>query len=202
MGPLDDRGQAYTLQGFIAAVIVASAVLYGLQAVDTAPWTGGSDEETTGLVRTQAADALDVAAADGMLRRSVTCLRPGGTTPHPYLGVKPTNAPRNVTELGGLLAATFPEDEYDYNVHVDYWNATEQRRNRTTLYRDFSNPPDENSVTVTRRVTLYDGMTVSENAAQRGCRSDEGSLADTDFYIDDVSEGELYNVVEVRLTVW
>jgi len=50
-----DRAQAYTLEGTIAAIVVVLAVFYGLQAVDTGPWSGDSDREPDQL-GTQAAD--------------------------------------------------------------------------------------------------------------------------------------------------
>jgi hypothetical protein len=191
----DERGQAYTLEGLVAAVLIASSVILGLQAVDVAPWTSGPDEDTLDSLRTQGEDALAVAAENGSIERAVTCL--DGSTPD-------TNAyapgEESATAFGPLLNETFANRGYSYNVFLVYQSGNTMTE--TLVYPENEQEPQEGTVTVSRRVALYDNMTVYESPG--GACSETGDELYTRgaYGGDQHPDSQLYNVVEVRVEVW
>jgi hypothetical protein len=208
-----DRAQAYTLEGLVSAIILVSAVLYGMQAVDAAAWTGGTADTEVENLRTQAKDTLAVADQNGTLHASVTCLNGSSNgSPHHGLAHKPTRFDEsdeyNVTNLGRVLNRTFPTDEFDYNLYFEYWDPDDDQREQVLVYPNVRQAPDENSVSVTHRVTLYDSTHVSWNSVDEdhGCRNHDAEIGDVSgLYVEDVATGpneNLYNIVEVRLVVW
>lgn len=190
-----DRGQAYTLEGVIGAIVIASALVLGIQAVNVEPWTDDGPEQGT-EIRAQVVDVLEIAQDRGALKTAVTCL--GGTdspkTPHP--AVVATDP--NVTELDTILNDTLAQSA-NYAVYVDHYNGSHV--NRTVLGREPA--PTGASVTVTRRLVLFDNDPIYE--LQGGtCQPRGDTLGDPDreIYLSDESEGELYAVVQIRVVAW
>lgn len=194
-----NRGQAYTLEGVIGAIIVVSALVLGLQAVSIAPFTGGTADEGTEL-RVQTEDAMDIAQDEEALAMVGTCL--GGsdeTTPHP--GVVSTDPA--VTRFGELFANTL-DGVANYNVYVDYPDST-GAINKTVI-----GPPEtpvRASVTVTRQVVLFDSDTVYELDEDREeclpTAQSLGQIDDDDIYLTDQNpDSEIYAVVQIRVVAW
>lgn len=216
-----DRGQAYTLEGVIAAIILASALLYGLQAVDVAPYTTDdrSDQRLDSL-RTQAADALSVAADQGTLRRAVTCINgstsgPHSGDPHSLIGQPPNDVSGgNVAGLGAILNGTMDDDDRRYMVLFDYQDPAADRSTYEVVYPNITSANvafTREPVTVTHRLTVYDSTPLQEPVSGAGCqptgRTIEERVADGDpFWLPEetrgVSDSELYAVVTVRVIVW
>lgn len=191
-----DRGQAYTLEGTIAAIVVVMAVFYGLQAVDTGPWAGSPDRESDRL-GTQAADFLSVTAANGTLREAVTCYGPSKPViDGDSIGGDPAPFERQLNH-------TFDRQGVNYNLYVSYWNGSSGRE-RTVLTStdgDALAVPRENAGSATYRLALYDDDRARFNDDCSGEGPEIRELSD--FYVPDVNpDAELYNVVEVRLLVW
>lgn len=194
----DDRGQAYTLEGVIAAIIIASSVMYGLQAVDVAPWSSGADDQRVDELRVQAQDTLDAAADNGTLRAMVTCTEPDGVTPHTEIG-DPDDDP---TEFGPMLNTTFAQNGYNYNVYLHSWNGSMETY---LLHPDREQIPNEEAVSASHRVLLHNVSYVSIGGTN-SCRSEDRRLSD---YSDDElylprqhDNSGVYAVVEVRIVVW
>jgi len=195
----DERGQAYTLEGLVAAVLIASSVILGLQAVDVAPWTSGPDDDTLDSLRTQGEDVLAAAAEDGTLDRAVTCH--DGDVPETDAYVPSADS---ATSLGPMLNETFGTRGYSYNVFVVYEDGGST--NETLVYPETEQQPDSDVVTVSRRLALFDNSTVHEPSAGT-CQSTDQTLAEReaagDAYLPDQHpNSELYAIVEVRVEVW
>lgn len=201
--PPRPRAQAYSLEGIIAALIVAGAVLVGLQAVDTTPWTTNGNDRPVELQQAQAEDLLAAAADDGSLSRVVRCVSDTGR-PYTNLGADP---PLNLTDFGYMLNQTFAKRGFQYRVAIvhSHWNDSvsppRRYRNVTPLSGERTDPAGP-AVTASRTVTLTDDMRVYRNID--GCRDVRGTLSSvSNFYADDVdSASPVYNVVQVRLVVW
>lgn len=204
---MNDRGQAFALEGIIAAVVVASALILGLQAVDLEPLTSGDDRSNEQL-RTQAADVLAVAAESGdarapterpsALREAPTCVRreDGETVPNPA-AVDPDGS----TQLGEIFSSTL-DSEFSYRVVLAYPNGTD--RIDTTVLRDTA-LPSQSTVTVTRQVPLYEsdlirGTSDCEPLSGEPTLEEDRGIG---FYVEDQHpDSELHAVVQIRVIAW
>lgn len=193
------RAQAYTLEGVVAGLVLVSAVLFGLQAVDTAPYSGGTDRTSSDLLRQEARDALHIAAEQGALDRIVRCTD-GSGAPNPRIGRLPDD---NATRLGAVLGEAFRDIGYRYNVELRYWaNESRSDPGRQTERVFDSGEPGSSAVSVSRRTTVYDDMPLLTGDHCRERTGDQVG-ATSSFYVPDADlDSELYNVVEVRLVVW
>lgn len=189
-----NRGQAYALEGIIGAVIVVSALVLGLQAVDIAPWTGDDERQNT-ETRVEVADALAVAEDTGALREAVTCVGSDGT-PDPEVAA----AEDGTSELGTVLNRTL-EGRYTYRIGVEY-PTTDNETERVQIGPTPS-LPNTDAVSVSRYVALSDSDPVYEveddSCTQNGRL---GTVDDDEIYLEDQSGGALYAVVEVRVIAW
>jgi len=224
MSASGDCGQAFALEGIIAAVIVASALILGLQAVDIEPLTSG-DERTNEELRTQVEDALELAAASetgtdpvndpSALREAATCIRlsaagPGQTRPSPA-----STNPDGTAQFGAILDQTI-DDEFDYRVVLEYPNASVPGGvEREILESQPADPlPTQPTVTVTRQVPLYDSDRLRGQPRGNPSAGDctvlpgttpigDGGSGSLDFYVDDQHpDSELYAVVQIRVIAW
>lgn len=187
----DTRGQAYTLEGIIGAIVLASALIIGLQAVDPAPWTD-SDPGDPEEIRVGAEDTLTIAQERDKLHAAVACV---DGDEHESQAFQPGGTP-----LGDLLERTL--GDYNYQLWLEYEEAGE-REERDAL--DGIRTPDRQSVTVTRQVPLFDNSLVYEYDDGEGeCVPTDETLEDADqFYIDNQhDDDELYAIVTVRVVVW
>lgn len=210
----DTRGQAYTIEGIIGAILVASALVLGLQAVDTAPWTDDSTDRQTESLRVQVQDVLDAAEDRDALRTAATCIDGDrNSTPHPAVaaGSAENDSERDV--LGTLLNRTLDANGYRYAVYLDYPNATDPSAVNTTALtpdRDVT----RSSVTATRQVVLFDTDPITEFDADVGecievtagenntLKSRQGD-PDRDVYVEDQNDSsELFAVVRIRVVAW
>lgn len=199
------RGQAFTLEGFVAAALLLGAVGLALQTAVAPPESGTQDRP--GSLRTQADDILrTTASSDRGLGYAVRYWDPlrqrfyGANDRQVGYG----NATLPPELFGGAFARAFDTRSLTYNVVVVY-----QQPNTTALGQEplvYRGTPSENAVTARHTATLYDGMRLTSPA------SDERTLTEFTtnesnnegrFYpIPDVSDGPIYNVIEIRVTVW
>jgi len=213
----DDRGQAYTIEGLIGAIVVASALVLGLQAVDIAPWADSSADDQTEALRAQAQDVLDAAADRDALRTAATCIDGDGDgNPHPAVAAGGRGNDTDRDTFGTLLNRTLEENGNEYNVYIEYQNGSKPSAlNRTTISGN-ARTAVRSSVTVTRQVALFDtdptyafvpdaGRCVPTREATN---RNNVTLAQRDWrggdvYLEDQNESdELYAVVKIRVEVW
>ncbi|MUV89222.1 hypothetical protein GJ629_04350 [Halapricum sp. CBA1109] len=195
------RGQAYTLEGFIAALIVASSVLVGLQAVDTTPWTASGDDIGAEGRQVEAQDLLAVAAERGALDTAVRCVD-GSGQPYPRIASEPIDGVENTTAFGPMLNGSFATRGFDYRVSFSYLDGAGGRA--TTVVEGEDAVTDGQVVTASRTVVLTDSMASYERDGATGACVPRGETlsADSDHYVPDARSGPVYNVVEVRVEVW
>jgi len=194
-----DRGQAYTLEGVVSAILLLTALLLATNAVVITPTTEGTiDRDTMAQLGTQTDDVLAAAhERDGLQEAALfwnttaqqsawpTAWQPGGDCPTTVAGEPLT--------LCVLLEETFTSRFYRYNVFIDY--QTEDLTTETEpLY--IQGTPGRNAVTATRSVTLHDGMRLTGRP--------EGTLGNNTsrFYADDLNDPTLVNIVEIRVVIW
>ncbi|MDS0259181.1 hypothetical protein NDI56_07225 [Haloarcula sp. S1CR25-12] len=190
-----DRGQAYTLEGVLAAILVVTATVYGLQAIDTRAWEDTTRGETQEL-KHRASDVLTLAGESGALRDAVLCF----SSARAIDGDRPE--PRSTFE--SMLNTTFDSQADQYNLYFSYWNESESRETRlvSETSQESDRRPPTSAAAASTTVTLTDGMDIRNG---NRCNSIPIDIQDdSEFYIqkDTDEKSSLYNVVEVRLVVW
>lgn len=222
----NDRGQAYTLEAVIGALLIISAVVFALNATVVTPSTAGEESpEVRDSLRQQASDILAITAASDSFDLS-TLVRywdPArrtfydGLTPERGYGSAPPPQ-----QFGAMLNETLTSRGYLYNVEIAYLTGADEptcgpgsvstaddsvATETTTMVRQGT--PPKNAVVATHTVTLFDNQTLStDQIANQGvelCEYDTNATDNDDGYYpvpDADPDGPLYNVVEVRVTVW
>jgi hypothetical protein len=201
----DDRGQAFTLEGFVAAALLLGAVGLALQTAVAPPESGTQDRP--GSIRTQADDVLrTTASSDRGLSYAVRYWDP---LRQRYYGAEDRSVGYGNGTLPGVLfdgafARTFDTRALTYNVVFVY-----QRPNTTAVGQEplvYRGTPSENAVTARHTVTLYDNMRltspVGDTRTLTSFTTNESNDEGRFYPVPDASDGPIYNVVEVRVTVW
>lgn len=192
-----DRGQAFTLEGFIASIVVLTAILFALQSVVITPTTSGAvDQEVQTDLRTQAHDALRVSAHNGTQNltwwvRFWNGSADGSATEDTFAGASRSTIGYGSEEpfylndsmLGNVLNKSFTQQGRVYNLIVEYRNATNPNESEElrVVYRGV---PSDNAVVTTYTVALYDNMSLTGPAANKSL-----TLEWYDTSPDDGSEG-------------
>ncbi|WP_335999248.1 DUF7288 family protein [Halorientalis halophila] len=203
----DGRGQAYTLEGVIGAILVVSALLYGLQVVDFGPWTSDTTQQSADMEQ-RAEDMLDLAAQNGTLGRVVRCTYGTETV---FSGAE---VDAGSTTFERMLNQTFDRQGRNYDVYFTYLTPDGSRETISITSGD-SDPtsgviaPTDSAAVATRTLTVYDDdrtrILDRTQSPPRKCGSTGSTVegAGSAYFMDDVNESSpLYNVVEVRLVVW
>lgn len=194
-----DRGQAYTLEGVMSAVLLLTALLLATNAVVITPTTEGTiDRDTMAQLGTQSDDVLAAAHERGALKEAAlfwnlqketsawpAAWQPGDACPETVDGDSLT--------LCVFLEETFTSRFYRYNIYLDY-----QTQEKTTETEPLfvQGTPGRNAVAATRSIALHDGMKLT---------SDSGELLGNNtstFYADDLGDPTLVNVIEIRVVIW
>ena len=118
-----DRGQAHTLEAFMAALLVVSGVLFSLGATSVTPLSASTSNQHIQNQQAAAAnDLLASAAANGTLREAVVFWNTsedgfhGAANDGFYTAGGPPNA------FGAALNETFRNESVAFNVYVAYWD--------------------------------------------------------------------------------
>ena len=196
-GTDETRGQAFTLEGVIGAVVVLASVVLALQAVNVAPVATEGDDARDDRLETQAEDVLAIASDRDALRTTVSCVSSGG---EPDLGLANPNDP--LTPFGRLLNQTFAQNSDEFIVAVEYRNGDGLERERLYPGPDISAPTG--AVSASRQVALYDSDPVYNRDGGECVRNSDGTTtADSDqFYIEDEGGSNVYNTARVRVIAW
>jgi hypothetical protein len=203
----DDFGQLQTIEGITAAILLISVITLVIQATSVTPLTTSFTNEHVKLeLQNMGADmlaSLDEApysntyTPDPMvpsrLKQSVTGwinTTGGGSDWYAwsnntakYVSItNPANPSINNLPLADTLSLLIKNYGIAYNVEVRYSDLKGYIYNTKMIW---NGDPSENSVTVSRVITLHNGDLLPDNCL-----------------IPDVSPTSFYNTVEVRLTMW
>lgn len=188
------RGQAYTLEGVLAALLIVTATVYGVQAIDTRAWEDETRAETEQLEQ-RASDVLTLAGQSGALRDAVLCYREGS----------PISGDRDgeLNEFERMLNTSFDRQATQYLLQFTYWNSSEQRETRVVSQTSSGSDLPTTAAVASTTVTIADSTNITTRT--NDCESIPVTVEESEdsFYMSDVDDGsELFNIVEVRLTVW
>ena len=212
---VDERGQAFTLEGLIAAIVLLTAVLFALQAVVITPTTGGSvDRGVQAQVDQQLTDAMLVSAEDGNLSELVryySATNDSAECPWNQDECWYQETPGNESVynsstfadeldyvLGDVLDEHFVNQSgKSYNVEFIYYEADGENRTTKDVVR-MGGARSDSAVTASYMVVLLEGQDLTAPD------SDHLSIDDDQhsYPIPNIEDEELYNIVEVRVTVW
>jgi hypothetical protein len=196
----DSRGQAHTVEAFIAAMLLITGLLFAMQATAVTPLSAStSNQHIENQQRALTGDLLSTAAEDGSLAEAVLYWNTssGAFEGSQSVGYYTDSGSQN--EFLASLNQTLADRRIAYNVRVRYHNTTGTPSVKTRKMVEMGRPSD-NAVTASRTVTLYDETNLTA--------SDTRSLADVaagggaSFYAPNADSGLVYNRVEVRITTW
>ncbi|QLG50539.1 DUF7288 family protein [Natrinema halophilum] len=198
-----DRGQAYTLEGFIGAMVVLMAVLFALQSVVLTPTTGGlTDRSVQAQIHQEAQDALLVSNQDGNLSETIRNWDSEGGFENASEPFAPNESHQTYSatdfggesELGRILNERFTDRGWSYNVHL--YPETGERK--TLVYQG---SPPSSSLAASYTVVLYDNQTLTSSKSgtlEAAAEADEETIP----LRNGSDETPIYNVVEVRVILW
>ncbi|WP_436934278.1 DUF7288 family protein [Halovenus marina] len=206
-----DRGQAYSLEGIIGAIIIVSALVIGLQAAEPSPWATNGAEQQAEDLRTQVEDVLDAAGEDG-LRTAITCVTNSVEGDRdPAVGAPSSNA----TEFNRILNRSLVQPGYEYTLVFEWLDASGDQITTEQVYPDDPQTPGDGAVSSTRTILLSEGdrlYTRQPAGTDETCQVAQrtpNTLAATDrsdlnFYIDEQvgSNDDIYALVRVRVVAW
>jgi hypothetical protein len=177
------RGQAHTLEAFVAALLVLGGVVFAIQATAVTPLSAStSNQHIENQQEARANDLLVTAHANDTLRTAVYMA---------WNGTYQTDYPRR--DFGAALNETFGDPGIAFNVRVTAWNTSDGK----TLIDQGT--PTDNAVTASHPVVLFEDTPHSDPTV-----GNVSTWAASDqFNVPDASpETELYAVMEVHVTVW
>lgn len=194
----ETRGQAHTLEGIAAAILVLASVIFALQVTAVTPLTASTaSQHIENQQEGAAAGLLATADEKGALRSMVLYWNESGSSFHNISGNESFYTRSSPpTEFGDLLNETFAQQGIAYNVNLLFLTQDGEQRERSLIYLG---RPSDHSVTVRASVPLYDDDHIidadhSQNAT---------TVADATYFAPDVSpESHLYNVIEVEVILW
>ncbi|QSG03240.1 DUF7288 family protein [Natranaeroarchaeum sulfidigenes] len=189
----DTRGQAFTLEGVIGAMILLTAVLFALNSAVLLPSTGETGNQAQ--IEQEAKDVMEVAGQED-LSEIVRCYDPDNEEWFGDEDTEPETGLPGDTDLHTLINGTFADRDRSVNIEVVPADGTEGR----IVYQGAST---RDGVTVSRTVTLYEDDPLMEGS---GCGSPQNGeeVTNDNYPVDEAEEGDpehIYNVVEVRLTI-
>jgi hypothetical protein len=190
------RGQAHTLEAFVAGLLVLSGVVFALQATAVTPLSASTSNQHVGnQERAAAIGVMEASRANDTLVPAVAFWNtsreafPETGEDGEYHNGGPPNA------FGRALNRTFGDEHTAFNVDVRY-RFENGSRNQVTMV-DMGTPTDDATV-ASRNVVLFDGTELSSGSNGTVSNPTNGT-----FYAPDAEpNGPLYNVVEVRIVVW
>jgi len=193
-----DRGQVFTLEAFVAALLLLSSVVFVLQVTAATPLSPStSNQHVENQESMVASGLLDTAAAKGALRSTLLYWDANASGFHnaSVKGYYLTCA--FDTPFGDMLNRTFEARGTACDVNLRSVGVDGTIHSRKLVY---VGDPTDNAVRVTTTITLYDDdVLLDANGNPTGTTLAESKT----FYAPDVApDGPLYNVVEVEVIVW
>lgn len=189
------RAQAHTLEGFAAAIILLSGVLFALQATAVTPLTASTSNQH--IENQQAAVAEGVLASAEANGTLVESLLYWDTNEERFIDSGSRDVYANggpPTTFGATLNQTFSNDRIAFNVEILHTSAAGGQTRTRMVYMG---TPSDNAVAASRTVVLFDDDTLGDGSGTVGDAADDG-----EFYADDLDDGPLFAVLEVRIIVW
>jgi len=191
----EDRGQAYTLEAIIAAVLLISSLVFALQVTAVTPLSAStSNQHIENQQRASAAGVLTAAQEAGALKDAVLYWNDSAEEydDADRLAYYTNSYPPN--EFGNITERAFDGRGLAVNVLMYHDESEEPSR---MVYRG---EPSDNAVSASRTVTIYDDDNLTAPPSNQTTAGNADSFADA--VPEDASGNSVYNVVRVEVVVW
>lgn len=190
------RGQAHTLEAFVAAVLIVGGLIFATQATAVTPLSAStSNQHIENQQQATVEGLLASSARDGSLAEAVLYWNATNGTFQgaPENGVYAEGPPN---EFGTAFERTLSTRRIAFNVNVRY--ATDNGTDVEPMVR--MGEPSDNAVSAARSIGLSNSsrLTGDDNRTLGEVRADP----DAEFYAPDIGSDELYNAVEVEVIAW
>lgn len=201
----ETRGQVFTLEGLLAAIVVIVALVFALQTVVVTPATSGGSASP---VESREVDsALRAGVSNDQVKRATLFWdRDTADLAKFYNTARFRYYTRSSFQSGtypGLLIAL--DDRFgstaSMSVIVHYHDGSGAVASQRLVD---GGAPSEGAVSASTTVTLFDqDEIVDENGAPTGTTlADVETNSSARFYAPDVSSSDVYNVLRVEVIVW
>lgn len=200
---MSDRGQAYTLEAIIAALLIVSSLTFALQVTAVTPLSAStSNQHIENQQQASAAGVLTAAQEAGVLKDAVLYWddREEAAQFHDaerityYTNTNPPN------EFGRILDRAFAGRGVAVNVLVYPQGEEDPLR---MVYRG---EPSDNSVTASRNVVIYDDDNLTRSDGSGGMEESDTQVKNAQTFGNYVPDADpdtsVYSVVRVEVTVW
>lgn len=191
----DDRGQVFTLEAFVAALVVLAAVVFALQITSATPLSASaSSQHVENQEAALASSLLETAIANGSLETTLLHWNEQNAS---FEGASPKGYYQTCsfdTTFGRMLARTFEDRGMTCNVNVRYVGGDAQVH---TLRVVHVGEPTDTAVRRTILVSLYDDDRLTPSN-----RRLSNTTASSFYAYSDASPSDLHQVVQVEVVVW
>lgn len=198
-----DRGQAHTLEGIVAAIVLLSSLVYALQVTAVTPLSASTASQHIENQEQATARGFLAATEENGELRDMLLYYNGTATGEGFHGTGQQPSYTNDFDFpdefafGRTLNETFSERGIAANVLL--YPQTSDGVVDTPVRMVYRGAPSDNAVTASKVVTLYDDELLLEEDGTESSKSVEN--ADT-FYTSYDAPGRVYNVVRVEVVVW
>lgn len=192
------RGQAYTLEAFIAALLLISSLTFALQVTAVTPLSASTaNQHIENQQRASAAGALAAADEQEVLDDAILYWNASEKQFHDPDRVDYYTNQFSPNDFGTILDRSFAERGLAVNVLV---HVEGESRPQQMVYHG---EPSDNAASASRTVTLYDDDRLRfENGTAGRTLSNVESDSTAEFYASDTHSSLIYNVVRVEVVVW
>lgn len=205
------RGQTFTLEAFVAAILLLATVAFALQVVSISANTASpGDSELRNQQAGVARGILDEAVSSDNLSRTLRYWDQNASAFH-GADVDPTDGGYYISRLpqhdaapgfGRALGEPFDDRQVRYNVDL-YYATPDGGRGHQRLVN--SGTPSDGAIRVVETVTLYDDTRLldANNSAENATVQEVAVDSNRTFYAPDAQPDDpLYNVIRVEVVLW
>jgi hypothetical protein len=198
---MSTRAQAFSLEAFVASILLVATLSFALQSVAiTSNTAGGPETQLRGQHAGITEGILDGAVDNGNLKTTLVYWDESTERFHGSdedEGIYISESPN--TTFGQTLRGMLADQQLRYNVDLYYRDADGDRARQGLVEYG---TPSHDAVRVTETVTLYDNTTlVTTDETPR-----ENATLETvegGFYAPDAAtDSPVYNVIHVEVVVW
>lgn len=205
------RAQAFSLEAFVASILLVATLAFALQAVAIDANTASSaDAELRNQHAGIAAGVLEGAADSGELQSTLVYW---DESEEQFYGANENASPQFNEEEVGYYVTRNPNTSFGratnetlqangirYNVDLRYRTADGDRRTQRLIEHG---TPGHDAVRLTETVTLYDDTALVDRDDESPRENVTLASVEDDFYAPDAApDSPLYNVIRVEVVVW